>query len=429
MGIFNIFKSERTNQSADNQNSDKPTVHQTTTVSTKDFDSVDFQNEVKMDYNDSVSLGVKESVSLDEDSVKYGIENEVNVKTDAGSRTAKSGIEATMGEDNFGLKHSRGYREKVGNVEYKENSEISAGYDGKRFTVGQSADSSVKVGNDDAYAKMSSGYSAKFGSGYSAVESNYGVEAKSGPVEYGVKQSNSYTHETQENEKGETVETETATQKTEVSGSVDAGNGVKIKNSVELEHSEKSTESDEGVTEESTTSISSKTRIEVDEEKAGKGAAVMAGVFNATQEVKEAVVKDAFTTTETTKYSNRDNGSNEAEDTEKAEEQAESIEKENAEKEAEAEAEAEKSTKEQVEEDTRVNEELNKESEELMAEHENAMEVDREEYAEELEDNSYDQPGEGSTGLESVDFDEGESSGQDSGGESADNDYDYGYGY
>ena len=76
----------------------------------------------------------------------------------------------------------------------------------------------------------------------------------------------------------------------------------------------------------------------------------------------------------------------------------------------------EKSIKEQVEEDTRVDEELNRKSAELMDEHENAMEVDREEYATELEDNSYDQPGDGKSAHDMVNFDKGESS-----------DYSYGY--
>lgn len=427
-----IFKRDNVDNGSGNPNTDKVTIQETTIVSADDLDSIDFQNEVKMDYNDTVSLGTKESTSISENGIEYGIENEINIVSDTGSMTVKSGLEASFGENSFGLKHKQGYEEKNGNIEYKENNEINAAYNGKGFTVGESADSSTKIGNDDAYTKTSSGYSTKFGSGYSGVESYHGIETKTGPVEYGAKQTNSYTHKTEENKNGETVETETATQKNEISGGVDVGNGVKVTNSVGVEHSEKTSESKENYTEESTTSFSSKTRIEVDEEQAGKGAAVMAGIFNATQAVNESFLKEAFTMTETTEYSKGVDG----EDASEAEGEAvaENIGKENAEQEAEAEAEAEeKSTKEQVEEDTKVDQELQEKSEELKNEHENPMDYDREEYAEELEDYSYDQPGEGETGLESVDFSEneseGESSSPDSGGESAGNDYDYGYGY
>ena len=47
---------------------------------------------------------------------------------------------------------------------------------------------------------------------------------------------------------------------------------------------------------------------------------------------------------------------------------------------------------------------------------ENAMDIDREEYAKELEDNSYDQPGDGKSAQDMVNFDQGESA-----------DYSYGY--
>lgn len=435
-GVFNesnigaymdILKKITEHNSSDNQDLDKATVKETTSVSTDDFDSIDFENEVKMEYNDTVSVGVKKSGSFSGDSFKYGIESETGVETNRGLMTTRMGSEATIGVDGFGLKQTKGFTEKVGNTEYEENSEISAGFNENGFTVGQSVESSTKVGNDNAYVKTSNGQSTEFCPNSFGTETHYGVEAKAGPIEGGVKQSNSYANGTEENEDGETVETETATQKTEVSSGVNMGNGVKVKNSVEVEHSEKFSQGEESDVEESTTSISSKTRIEVDQEQAGKGVALMAGIFNATQAVNEAVLKEAFTMTETTEHSKGDDSEENAENA--TEEEAEDIEKENAKQEAEAETEAEakaeeeeKSIQEQVEEDTKIDQELQEKSAEMKDEYENSMDYDREEYAEELEDYSYDQEGEGGTGLESVDFSEGEAAGDD---------YDYynGYGY
>ena len=425
MGLFAKFFRKSGSSSDTNQ----VQVQQTTTVSTDDFDSVDIQNEVKMDYNDSVSVTTKESANLSEDSITYGAENTVQIETDTGKKTAKSAMEASFGENNFRVKQRQEFGQKFGNVDAKIHNEMSAGHDGKRFTVGQSMGGSAKVGTDDGYVKATANHSTKVGANYVGAEDSYGLEAKSGPVDYGVKQTTGHSRATEENARGEKVASETETKKTELSSGVDTGKGVKVKNSVEVEQSEKITEDKNSYTEERKTSIHGKTRMEVDEAQAGKGAAVYAEMFNAVQEAKESVLKDAFSQTETKKYAK--DGNTEGEADEKAnEEQVEADQKENAEKASQAQAENEKSVQEQVEEDNRVHEEMERDSEELMDEHENAMEVDREEYAEELEDYSYEadddveKDWQADFGEEAQEPEEVEIT-----GESADNDYDYGYGY
>ena len=305
MDILKI-RSEANSSNADSSNplSDKVSITQTTTVSTDDFDSVDIENKVKTELNDAVSLGVKEKVSLSEDKFKYGIENELGVTTDRGTDTVRSGSEFSVGEKDISIKQTQGHTQKVGNVVYDESSSVNAGYNKNGFFVGQSSNASTKVGNNDAYVKTSSGQSTEFGPGSFTAKGSYGVETKTGPIETGVKQSGSYTNKSEE-KNGKTVDTETYTQKTEMSSGVDMGNGVKVKNSVGIEHSEKTSKSDEKTVEESKTSISTKTRIEVDAEQAGVGAAVMAGAFNATQAVKESILKEAMTTTQTTEHSNK----------------------------------------------------------------------------------------------------------------------------
>lgn len=399
-------------------------------------------------YNDKLTYTDKtdSSVELDDDGFKVNAGNEQSLDykpTDylSGNVTYKDGVQVTnknvsyensvsasqrLGTDNNHIRHSNKYgftlssdkgasfsaEESVGlkTDGFEANSSVksTASFDGEKLKAGYETNNSVKFGDKDNNVELYNKSSVSADSDGATTRSNtQGMNVKTENFEVGSEQ----THSVKETENS----VEESHQSKETVG-VKVADGVKVKNTTTHETSEKVTETDEAITEESSESFKSETRIEVDAEKAGIGAAIGAKMFNIGMAIGEtAMESESSSETVTPKQQEPDPEQQEA----TAEEASE------AEVKAEAEAEEEKSIKEQVEEDTRVNEELNRKSEELMDEHENAMEVDRAEYAKELEDNSYDQPGEGKTGLESVNFDKGESAGTDSGGESAD--YSYGY--
>lgn len=385
-------------------------------------------------YNDTLTYTDKTDTSFEVDGdgfrLNAGNEQSLDYKpTDyiSGNVTYKDGVQATnkdisyessvsssqrIGTDNNNISHNSKYgfslssdkgagisaEESVGvkTDGFEANSSVksTASFDGEKLKAGYETDDSVKIGDKDNNVELYNKSSVSADSDGGTSRSNtQGMNVKTEKFEVG----NEQTHSVSESE--DSTE-ETHQSKTTVG--MEVADGVKVKNTTTHEVSEKVSESEEAVTEETSESFKSETRIEVDPEKAGIGAAIGAKMFNIGMAIGETAM-ESESTSETVTPKQQENESEEQEAAA-------------SEVEAEAKAEQEKSIKDQVEEDTRVNEELNRKSEELMDEHENAMNVDREEYAKELEDNSYDQPGEGKTGYESMNFDQEESA-----------DYSYGY--
>ena len=397
-------------------------------------------------FNDKLTYTDKEgsSFDLDKDGFRFGITDEQSLDykpTDYYSEniTHKEGVQLTnkkasyensvstsqrFGTDDNYLKYANKYgitlssdkgleladeeSVSVKTEGFEANSSVksSASFDGEKLKAGYETSDSVKVGDKDNNVELYNKSSISADSDGAVTQSNtQGMNVKTEKFEFG----NEQTHSVSESE--DSFE-ETHQSKTTVG--MEVADGVKVKNTTTHEVSEKVSESEEAVTEESSESISSETRIEVDPEKAGIGAAIGAEIFNSGMAIAETAMKSESTTETVTPKQQEEETEEEVEAESEGEAEAET--QAEAEAETQAQAEEEKRMQEELEEDVRVNEELNQKSEELMNEHENAMDIDREEYAKELEDNSYDQPGDGKSAHDMVNFDQGESA-----------DYSYGY--
>ena len=257
---------------------------------------------------DLLSAGSDAFFAVAEDGFRFGHGADGKIGNDSYyiSSSTKNEVAFTdpfiKGKRSLDIKNTTGVTAKAGLFEYSGSSSSSIGYTSGRITTGQGTDHSVKIGNEDVSATFSGGQSSKFGKGYSSNETHYGANFEAGPVEVGAKHTSTETFETKENDKGEEVKTESQTEKNEVSGGLKLADGVKVKGTVATEEKKSFSQSESGDSEEKSSNISTKMRVEVDSEKAGFGAAAAAAMFNASQLVTEAAMKEATTTTTKVDY-------------------------------------------------------------------------------------------------------------------------------
>ena len=272
-----------------------------------------------------VELGAKNSTKYGYNgSITYGAEQYVTV----GDTTVKSAQELGLGKE-LELKEKLSVTQKLGLHELENSVEHGFGTDGKKITYGVSGEVSEKVGTEETYTKNTYGGGAKIGTdGAMEMEASQGVEAKAGGVEASMKHTSTTGFGTEEMSNGETGESVSHTEKVEMGAKAEVADGVKVSHSESVEIGTKTAESENASMEETTVAFESKTRIEVDAQKAGVGAATAAGVFNTAMATKEAIMKELFkltsksesVTQEETKEQTQESTQEPEEKTEKTEE-------------------------------------------------------------------------------------------------------------
>lgn len=171
--------------------------------------------------------------------------------------------------------------ENVKALDYKRTESQTMGMElnDAGLTLNHGFHTSEKFGNENISAEVTEDFSTSVstdGTIKSSMEA--GSEIKTENLEVGMKASASST--STENSQANSLGME-------ASAGIKIADGMKMKNSVNMEYTGKSTETEEMYTEEETESIAFQSRIEVDPERATLGKEVAAGIYNTSMKAAE----------------------------------------------------------------------------------------------------------------------------------------------
>ncbi len=216
-------------------------------------------------------FGYSEKTGSDENYFKTFINAE-------NSMSFKNGINSSV---------TTGITQKAGVYEFTKSQTEGMKFDGSDLTVNQNYHNSVKMEYANASAEVTNDVSNSLstdGTIKSSVSTENKIATEHGEVGTKVSASNSFS----ENSEEQSVETE-------ASHGMKLAEGMKMKNSVSMQHMEKFSEAEGEFEEEVTDKIAFQSRIETDAEKTGIGKQVFAGMYNVTMEAAEAAMSESMT--------------------------------------------------------------------------------------------------------------------------------------
>ena len=231
-------------------------------------ENITYRNNVKLK---NESVGYESSVST---STRVGSEkNNVNHSSKYGYSLSSDKGAAFSGEESVGLKTEG----------FEANSSIkgSVDFDGEKTKRTVETNNSAKIGDEKNNVELYNKHSVSRDSeGEKSRSNTNGMNINTENFEAGTSHTNTVK---------ETDNSVEESNKTENTVGVKMGEGVKLKNTTTHESSEKASVSKDALTYESSDSMKSKTRIEVDSNKVGAPTVIASKVFNAGMAFSESL--------------------------------------------------------------------------------------------------------------------------------------------
>lgn len=246
----------------------------------------------------SESIGV-EIPSLDKTKVELEGKSSITVGTDnTNLELFEKDIIGLSADKGVQLGVGSGFKFKSGIFTHSHEGALKAGFDGKKGTLTSETKKSTKIGGGKTFFEGKSSQSSTVGTDGSLKTSDT-TEGKLslGGFEVGGKHTSSHETATEKDDHGSETTTDTETTKDEVSAAVPMGSGVKMRQSVGVENTDKISENDKSITEEQSQNVVLSTRFEVDEN-ASAVEAIAAGMVNLQAAAVEKAVSEATKTTQ-----------------------------------------------------------------------------------------------------------------------------------